>query len=418
MAPAAPPDGTDPTQGPEVHTVSEVNAHVRDLLQSDPSLQDIWVQGELSNVNRSRAGHMYFTVKDEDAELECVFFSGQNKDLDFEPEDGMEVLARGDIGLYEERGNYQLYVEELHPQGEGDLYLRFLQLKERLQEEGLFDEARKQALPDFPKRIGIVTSGEGAALQDIVDVVTRRFPPAELLLRPVRVQGEPAAGEIAEAVDLFDETTDVDVLVLGRGGGSLEDLWAFNEEVVARAIARSSVPVIAAVGHETDFTIADFVADRRAPTPSAAGEIAVPDGASLEARLDEARRRLRTALRHRVQTLQQQADEARRRLPRALRRRAEAMAQRTDEAERGLERAMRSLLEDRRRDVAEAARLLESLSPGSVLERGYAVAEDPETGDVVASTREVQIDDPLRVRLRDGELGTRIAKVMHDDDDG
>lgn len=407
------PAGEPPAQGEgmDVYTVSEVNAYVRDLLQSDPALSDIWVRGELSNVNRSRAGHMYFTVKDEDAEIECVFFRGKNRDLEFEPDDGMEVLVRGDVSLYEERGKYQVYVEEMTPQGEGDLYLRFLQLKERLEEEGLFDEAGKQALPAFPQRVGIVTSGEGAALRDVVDVVTRRFPVADLVLRPVRVQGEAAAGEIAEAIDLFNAETAVDVLVVGRGGGSLEDLWAFNEEVVARAIHRSRIPVISAVGHETDFTIADFVADERAPTPSAAGELAVPDGEALRARLDEARRRLRQALRHRVDRLAQRTGEARRRLPVALRHRAQAVAQRADETQRALERAVESLLEDRRRRLGEARRLLGSLSPRAVVDRGYALARDPETDAVVTSVEQVAVDDALDVRLADGELGTRITDV-------
>lgn len=409
MAPAGEPPAQG--EGMDVYTVSEVNAYVRDLLQSDPALSDIWVRGELSNVNRSRAGHMYFTVKDEDAEIECVFFRGKNRDLEFEPDDGMEVLVRGDVSLYEERGKYQVYVEEMTPQGEGDLYLRFLQLKERLEEEGLFDEAGKQALPAFPQRVGIVTSGEGAALRDVVDVVTRRFPVADLVLRPVRVQGEAAAGEIAEAIDLFNAETAVDVLVVGRGGGSLEDLWAFNEEVVARAIHRSRIPVISAVGHETDFTIADFVADERAPTPSAAGELAVPDGEALRARLDEARRRLRQALRHRVDRLAQRTGEARRRLPVALRHRAQAVAQRADETQRALERAVESLLEDRRRRLGEARRLLGSLSPRAVVDRGYALARDPETDAVVTSVEQVAVDDALDVRLADGELGTRITDV-------
>ena len=254
-------------------TVSELTVRIRDLLAKN--FIDVLVEGEISNCREAQSGHIYFTLKDEKAQVKCVWFRQQMRGIKFRPEDGLKVNVRGSIGVYEQRGEYQIYVETMDPAGRGALQLAFEQLKRKLESEGLFDAVHKKALPRLPSRIGLITSPKGAAVRDVVRILRRRFPNVHLLLVPVRVQGEGAAGEIARAVRFFNQRQNVDVLIVARGGGSLEDLWAFNEEVVVRAIFDSQIPVISGVGHETDFTIADFVADMRASTPSAAAEIVV-----------------------------------------------------------------------------------------------------------------------------------------------
>ncbi|MCK5525880.1 MAG: exodeoxyribonuclease VII large subunit, partial [Candidatus Latescibacteria bacterium] len=262
----------------EAYSVSDITRAIKGLL--DEGLMPLWVEGEVSNYVHHTSGHRYFTLKDETSQLRCVMWKWQGQ-LRFRPEDGMKVRAYGRISVYERGGQYQLVVSELHPAGVGELQLAFEQLKERLAKEGLFDESRKRSLPRFPQRIGVVTSPTGAAIRDIAHGIGRRFPSAQVVLWPARVQGEGAAAQIAEGIEKLNAYGEVDVLIVGRGGGSLEDLWAFNEEEVARAIYASGIPVVSAVGHEIDFVIADFVADRRAPTPSAAAEMVVRDGAEL-----------------------------------------------------------------------------------------------------------------------------------------
>src|SRR5215472_5928305 len=259
----------------QILTVSELTSRIRDLLARN--FTDIFVQGEISNCREAQSGHMYFTLKDDRAQVRCVFFKQQQRGIKFRPEDGLQVTVRGTISVYEQRGEYQIYVEKIEPLGLGALQLAFDQLKKRLEAEGLFDAARKKPLPLLPSRIGLITSSRGAAVRDIVRILTRRFPNVHLTVFPVRVQGEGAAQEIVKALTFFNAKKLVDVLILARGGGSLEDLWAFNEEIVARAIADSEIPTLSGIGHETDFTIADFVADVRASTPTAAATLAVPD---------------------------------------------------------------------------------------------------------------------------------------------
>ena len=256
-----------------IYSISDLNAEVRELF--DLKFPDIWVTGEVSNLRVAGSGHLYFTLKDETSQLRAVCFRNQARYLKFKPQDGMAVVARGRLSVYEVRGEYQLYVEFLEPAGVGALQLAFEELKQKLAAEGLFDAARKKALPILPKVIGVVTSPTGAVIQDILRVLHRRFPNINVMIYPVKVQGEGSAGEIAQGIEYFNRENSADVVIIARGGGSIEDLWAFNEEVVARAIAASQIPVISAVGHETDFTIADFVADLRAPTPSAAAELVV-----------------------------------------------------------------------------------------------------------------------------------------------
>ena len=291
--------------GPErgqILTVSELTAKIRDLLEND--LPEVWVEGEISNARVWNTGHLYFTLKDGASQIKGVMFRSALRYLKFKPEDGLHVVVRGKISVYDPKGEYQIVCEHMEPQGSRPLQLAFEQLKKKLAAEGLFDPARKRPLPALPRRIGIVTSIDGAALRDIVRVLRRRYPNAHLVIAPTRVQGEDAAGEVARAIRKVARIEAVDVIIVGRGGGSLEDLWAFNEEVLARAIAASPVPVISAVGHETDFTIADFVADLRAPTPSAAAELVVRRKDEFFAHIDRLGERLDAAMRHRLRRLE------------------------------------------------------------------------------------------------------------------
>ncbi|MDE3155479.1 MAG: exodeoxyribonuclease VII large subunit, partial [Acidobacteriota bacterium] len=289
-----------------VRTVSELTADLRELIES--RFAEVWVEGELSNCRHWNTGHLYFTLKDAGAQLRGVMFRTQVRTLRFKPEDGLHVVVRGRIGVYEPKGEYQIVCEHLEPQGLGALQLAFEQLKRRLQAEGLFDAARKRPLPVLPRKIGIVTSLDGAALRDIVKVLRRRYPDAHLVIRPSRVQGDGAATDVAAAIAQVGRVAGVDVIIAGRGGGSIEDLWAFNEEAVARAIAASPVPVISAVGHETDFTIADLVADLRAPTPSAAAELVVARKDDFTARIVQAGRQLHAAARRRIDRQRRRVD--------------------------------------------------------------------------------------------------------------
>ena len=291
----------------KIWKVSELTSRIAGLLERE--FPDVWIEGEVSNYRPAQSGHLYFTLKDAGAQIRCVCFRDQARSLKFKPEDGLQVILRGSIGVYEPRGEYQVYVSYIEPAGVGALQLAFEQLKKKLAAEGLFDEARKKPLPVLPRRIGVVSSPTGAAIRDILRVLKRRFPNVHLLLFPVKVQGEGAAGEIAEAVKYFNRAKAADVLIVARGGGSLEDLWAFNEEVVARAIAASEIPVITGVGHETDFTIADFAADLRAPTPSAAAEIVVKSREEFERHLVESERRLRDRMKYRLLHARQQVQQ-------------------------------------------------------------------------------------------------------------
>lgn len=270
---------------PRIATVSQINGYVKKILDNNIILNNVWVKGEISNFKHHYSGHLYITLKDEGGVLKSVMFRTSAQSLSFEPSDGMKVLARGRISVYEAGGSYQLYIEEMIPDGVGELYIAYEQLKKRLDEEGLFDNRYKKSIPPFPKTVGVVTASTGAAVRDIINVITRRCPMTEIIIYPAQVQGSGASKSIVKAIEYFNALDCVDTLIVGRGGGSIEDLWAFNEEETARAIFNSHIPIISAVGHETDFTIADFVADMRAPTPSAAAEIAVPSMIELANRI-------------------------------------------------------------------------------------------------------------------------------------
>ncbi|MBQ3888413.1 MAG: exodeoxyribonuclease VII large subunit [Clostridia bacterium] len=394
---------------PTAKTVTELNTYVKNLLDGDENLTAVFVTGEISNFSRYASGHLYLTLKDENAAIRAVMFAGYAERLRFEPEDGMKVLVFGSVSLYPKSGGYQLYIKAMQPDGLGALHLAFEKLKERFRQEGLFDEERKRPIPKFPQRVGVVTSGSGAAVRDIFNVLGRRYPSAQVILRPVQVQGEGAAKEIADAIALFNRENAADVLIVGRGGGSIEDLWAFNEEPVARAVAASKIPVISAVGHETDFTICDFVADLRAPTPSAAAELAVPDVRELYARLETARRNL---LAYTAGSL-----DARQKTLEALSRRLSLV-----HPQKRLEDDRRRLLYDaerlgtlaRTRTDAERARFsnlagrLNALSPLGVLARGYAMVY--RDGKTVTRAADVAVGDKLTLRLSDGEVPTVVTE--------
>lgn len=438
----------------QVLSVSELTFAVRSMLEG--AFADVRVSGEISNVRRPASGHYYFTLKDGQSQLKAVCFRQNALYLKVKPSDGLEVVARGRIGVYEQRGEYQLYVEAIEPQGYGALQLAFEQLKKKLALEGLFDDDRKRPLPPFPSRIGLVTSSTGAVVADMIRVMERRFPGLHIRVHPAKVQGEGAAEEIARGVRWFSENPWAHVVIVGRGGGSLEDLWAFNEEVVARAIVECAVPVISAVGHQTDFTIADFVADLRAPTPSAAAEMVVPDLSEVRAgvmalrdrsframryRFSQSGRRLVEAgverpaglLRRRIQRLWQTNDELEQRLGQAIVKRLRASerrfrdrqhrlaeldlrvrmaarrAQLTDLRQRLVSQVAQQLGAGRSRYALTAGRL-DALSPVAILERGYSIVTDGH-GTIVRDAGTLSVDDPLTLRLHRGRAEVRVEKA-------
>ena len=388
----------------EFLTVSVLNEYVKGVLDRDELLQNISVHGEISNFVRHRSGHLYFSLKDEGGVIRAAMFRSSAAGLRFQPTDGMKVIARGSVSLYPATGSYQLYVTSMERYGVGDLWLAYEELKRRLGEEGLFAPERKLPIPRYPRDIGVITSPTGAAVRDILRILGRRYPLASVILYPAAVQGEGAAESLLSGVAYFNLERPVDTIILGRGGGSIEDLWAFNDENLARAIAASRIPIISAVGHETDFTIADFVADLRAPTPSAAAELAVPDSAELlraltglparlfnriGARLDSARSRLASLSARPVLT----------RPEAALREPTMRLSALGDRCDGAIGRA----LSDRAALLSRTAAQLEALSPLSTLARGYGVVQDGE-GRLVRSVGQVAVGDTLRLSLSDGEL--------------
>jgi exodeoxyribonuclease VII large subunit len=395
---------------PRIWTVSQLTNHIQDLLEGYPPFQDLWLAGEISNPSRSSAGHLYFTLKDSGAALSCVMWRSTVARLVWQPQQGDAALAHGYISVYPVRGYYQLYVDQLQPAGRGDLHAQYEALRDRLKDEGLFDVARKQPCPAFPRVVGIVTSPQAAALRDVLHVLRRRYPLVQVLLAPSLVQGEQAPAQIVAALRALDARDDVDVILLVRGGGSLEELWAFNDESVARAIAASRHPVISGVGHETDFTIADFVADLRAPTPSAAAEMAVPDQAELRQRIADRAGRLRADLEQRLGATAQALTELQRALQRSSPRgRIDTSRQRVDDLLRRADRALAHQFELHRSELSGAEAHLLALSPQATLERGYAIVRQRERGAVVRSVAQVQFGDELAIQVQDGEFGAVVG---------
>ncbi len=395
--------------GRDVYSVSRLNREARALLEAGLPL--LWVEGELSNLARPGSGHWYFTLKDAGAQVRCAMFRGANSRVRATPRDGMQVLVRARVSLYEPRGDYQLLAEHLEEAGEGALRRRFEELKARLQAEGLFDAALKRGLPALPRRIAVVTSPSGAAVRDIVNVLRRRFPSVPVLIYPVPVQGAGAAREIAEAIGRAGADGHADVLIVARGGGSLEDLWSFNEEIVARAIRGCAIPVVTGIGHEVDFTIADFAADVRAPTPSAAAELVVPDRAEWLRGFAAAARRLGTAARRRLERLRERLGWLGGRLARVHpRERLALRAQRLDELEGRLGRAFAQHLATAQARLAGAARTLGAVSPLATLERGYAILLSAD-GRLVRAAAEVSAGDALEARTARGTIHATVTRT-------
>lgn len=385
----------------KIYTVSELTYSIKDLLEEN--YPEVWVSGEISNFKAHHNGHFYFNLKDKDSRIAAVMFRGSNQRLRFVPEEGMEVVCYGRLTVYPPYGHYQIVAEGMEPQGVGALQLAFEQLKEKLSVEGLFDEARKRPLPVLPKKMAVVTSRSGAALRDILNIATRRYPNIEILIVPTAVQGEEAALEIVAAFKKINQRKDVDVIIVGRGGGSIEDLWAFNEEAVARAIAASNIPVISAVGHETDFTIADFVADVRAPTPSAAAELAVPNKEELVYAVAQWRYRLVRAMRQKLEGLEDDVGHLKKRL-KDPRRRLEEMMQRLDELSMRSQRALWHTIQLRRMDWGRLKTSLKNLNPLAILERGYAVVTPMDSRHPITSSDQVEVGDDVQVQLARGQL--------------
>ena len=445
--------------GREIFSVSRLNDSARALLEQQFSA--IWVQGEISNLARPASGHVYFSLKDAGAQIRCAMFRRRQQAVAVEARDGMQVLAFGRVSLYTPRGDYQLIVEVLEAAGEGLLRLRFEQLKRKLHAEGLFDATRKRALPRWPRAIGVVTSPSGAAVRDIINVLGRRAPMVPVIVYPTAVQGEGAAAEIAAAIARANRRAECDVLIVGRGGGSLEDLWAFNEEVVARAIHGSVIPVVSAVGHEVDFTIADLVADLRAPTPSAAAELVSPDLLDIDRRVRQLRQRLLATmtqwlktqtrelmqLRRRLVSPQrrlelhfQRLDELLTRLPQALttqlalqrsrlrtlqarvaaqspRARVNALTHRLEHIHQRLQSAARRGLEQRAAKLLRCERVLRALGPGATLNRGYAIVSDP-SGAIVRDADTLALGTTLTTRLARGRFDSKVVARTAADDAG
>jgi len=450
------------SENQRIFSIRDLTRYIKMKLDADAVLQNVWVRGEISNFTRHSSGHLYFTLKDKDSRIKCVMFAGQASRLPFAPKEGARVIANGSVSVFERDGQYQMYVTGMQPDGIGSLYLAFEQLKKKLEEEGLFSPARKKPIPKFPTAIGVITSPTGAAVRDIIITLQRRNPAVPVLLYPVAVQGTSAAPSIVKALQAMNARREVDVLIVGRGGGSLEELWAFNEEIVARAIAASDIPVISAVGHETDTTIADFVADLRAATPTAAAELAVPSRLELRQQLAHLRQRMTGALNASVasrreallrlkrspfltnpkrQLMMQQmerldrysaalayharsakrgAAERHGRLDRRLaaaspREAARQASKALDVAKLKLLQRMNAAMKEKRHAFDSRVQRLDALSPLKVMQRGYSLVYDDKQR-LVKSVRSVQLGDPVRVRLADGELDCTVWAMKEERD--
>jgi exodeoxyribonuclease VII large subunit len=392
-------------------SVSEITRYLRSLLENDEVLQDVWVQGEISNFSRPSSGHLYFTLKDSAAALRCVVWKSVALRMRLALQNGLSVEAHGAIGIYERDGQYQLYVDTIRPAGEGLLFQEFIRLKNRLEAEGLFDLERKRPIPERPHCIGIVTSPTGAALQDMLNTLRARYPLGEVLISPCAVQGDRAPEEIVGALQRLSRTK-AEAILVARGGGSLEDLWAFNDERVVRAIASSPIPVVTRIGHETDFTLADFASDVRAPTPTGAAVRVTPDRADLAAELGGAQNRLGSAISSLVSQKWQDLEGARQRLDRASpARRIRSERQALDEWQERHSRALSSALRLHRAHLQGMVNRLQTLNPASVLKRGYATVER-EDGSLVRSVTQASVGEGLGIHLWDGKITTRVEGIQ------
>lgn len=395
---------------PDYFTVSELNGYIKDLLDSNRTLSSVTVRGEISNFTNHRSGHLYFSLKDTDGQIKAVMFRSSAARLKFMPESGMKVIAHGSVSAFVRDGAYQLYVTSLQPDGVGALYLAYEQLKEKLYSEGLFNEAHKKPIPKYPSRIGVVTSPTGAAVRDILNVTRRRYPLADIYIWPALVQGAAAAASILSGVDYFDKEGLCDVIIVGRGGGSIEDLWAFNDEALARRIYAAKTPVISAVGHETDFTICDFVSDLRAPTPSAAAEIAVPDVKDIFLRLDSAEQRCSLALQRSLNRAKERLSASgAERLDKAIRSALDDLKASVKEFGAEACDSIADILSRKRNELTVQAEKCNALSPLSVLGRGYSIAELD--GRIIRSVSGLSEGEKITIRLHDGKVGAEVFEI-------
>lgn len=394
---------------PEPITVSKLNAYVKAIIDNDELLNNVYIKGEISNLKKHYTGHYYFTLKDKDSLIKCVMFKSYTSYLNFDVEDGMNVVILGTVAVYERDGIYQIYAKGMELDGVGDLYAAYEKLKAKLEAEGLFEKKYKKKIPYLPKEIGVVTSKTGAVIRDIINVTTRRYPMVHIKLYPASVQGKGAAETIVKGIEYFNKYQNVDLIIIARGGGSLEDLWPFNEEITARAIFASKIPIISAVGHETDFTIADFVADLRAPTPSAAGELAVPDIMELKWKLNNMKLQLGRSLKKRLELMQTRYSSI---INRKVFKEPNVMLADKILALNGFEKdlnnCMKAELKDRKNRFEKVVATLDSLSPLKTLSRGYTVLED-KNGDVVITSKDLKSGDVVKIILHDG---TKNAEVI------
>lgn len=388
-------------------TVQELNKYIKNKIDNDEYLNNVYVKGEISNFKLHYSGHMYFTLKDESSLIKCVMFKSYTPHLQFMPKDGMKVVILGTVSVFERDGQYQVYCKAMKQEGIGDLYEEYQKLKAKLEKEGLFDDSHKKKIPMFPKTIGVLTSSTGAVIRDIINVSTRRNPNVHIRLLPVPVQGQGAAEKIAEGIRKMNEEKLADVLIIGRGGGSLEDLWPFNEEIVARAIYDSDLPIISAVGHETDFTIADFVADLRAPTPSAAAELAVPNIEDVEYTIKTYQNRYRVALKRRVELMKLRYEKCMtRRVFKEPLQKINERAITLDILVKSIQNSIQNKLHKSKTSAVEIITKLDALSPLKTLARGFNIAE--KNGKIITKKQDVNLGDEITLRFIDGNVVTKV----------
>lgn len=396
-------------------TVTQLNRYLKDILDSQQALNNIFVVGEISNfLHYYKSGHMYFTLKDSQSQLKAVMYCSFAQRLKFKPEDGMKVICRGRVSVYEKDGLYQLYVEDMQPDGLGSLNLAYEQLKDRLSKEGLFDEKYKKTMPKFPRKIGVATSNMGAAIEDIKNITRRRYPLAEIVICPTIVQGDKAGEDIVKSIKFLDNLGDIDIIIVGRGGGSIEDLWAFNLEIVARAVFECNTPIISAVGHETDFTICDFVADMRAPTPSAAAELAVPDITQLETYLRNAKYTLSVLLKRKIENEYQNFDKL---VNSSIFSNPDTYFEKQvnalDTLRSGLSSGLQNKVKDNYAILANFAGRLDALSPLAVIGRGYTFCKN-DNDKIVKSVNQIKKDDKITVKFSDGTAKCTVDEVIYE----
>jgi len=396
----------------KIYTVSKINRYIKTLFESDYNLQNVWILGEISNFKLHSSGHMYFVLKDQESQIKCVMFRGNNLNLRFMPQDGMKVKVMGDIRVYERRGEYQLYAKKIIEAGKGELYLAFERLKEKLKAEGLFSEEFKKKLPLIPQRIAVITSPTGAAIRDVITISLRRFPNLSILVVPSLVQGTFAAQEIAQKIDFLNKHfNDLDFIIIGRGGGSLEELWAFNEEILARSIYNSKIPIVSAVGHETDFTISDFVADLRSPTPSAAAEMTIPDKNNLTNNIDLLNGKLVRAIERnfelKMETLNSLTKSLKYQSPEN---KINQYYQYIDEFTGRLNSKIKHQIELYDERIKKDSQRLDSLSPWAVIERGYSICRKLPHLEIVKRLEQVEIGNEIEVIISDGKISGKVDK--------